>query len=97
MVAAESMIAIDFLPHSLRTNLIKTNRPIGEAIIDSRLENFKEATSVWMLVFPGWLMDLGCEKARSRIIARRYRIIVGGQPIMVITEYFLRDEFYDLH
>jgi chorismate lyase len=94
-VAAESLIAIDRLPPAIVTSLTKTDRPIGEVIAASCLETFKEAAKVWIGPPPGWLAVAGYQNAEPRIVARRYRIISGGQPVMIITEYFLRNAFRD--
>ena len=94
-VAAESVIAIDQLPPAIVTSLTKTERPIGEVIAASCLETFKEAAKVWVGPPPGWLAVAGHQNAEPRIVARRYRVISEGQPVMIITEYFLRNAFRD--
>jgi len=94
-VAAESLIAIDQLPPAIVTSLTKTERPIGEVIAASCLETFKEAAKVWVGPPPGWLAVAGYQNAEPRIVARRYRVISEGQPVMIITEYFLRNAFCD--
>jgi chorismate-pyruvate lyase len=94
-VAAESLIAIDLLPPAITTSLTKTERPIGEVIAASYLETFKEAAKVWIGQPPGWLAHTGYQNSEPRIVARRYRIITGGQPVIIITEYFLRNVFQD--
>lgn len=92
-VAAESLIALDRLPPAIVTSLTKTDRPIGEVIAASRLETFKEAAKVWIGQPPGWLALAGWQNSEPRIVARRYRVIMEGQPVMIITEYFLRNAF----
>jgi chorismate lyase len=94
-VAAESLIAIDLLPPAITTSLTKTERPIGEVIAASCLETFKEAAKVWIGQPPGWLAHAGYQNSEPRIVARRYRMITGGQPVIMITEYFLRNVFQD--
>jgi chorismate lyase len=94
-VAAESLIAIDQLPPAIVTSLTKTDRPIGEVIAASCLETFKEAAKVWIGQPPGWLAVAGYQNAEPRIVARRYRTISEGKPVMIITEYFLRNAFRD--
>jgi chorismate--pyruvate lyase len=94
-VAAESLIAIDQLPPAIVTSLTKTEHPIGEVIAASCLETFKEAAKVWVGPPPGWLAVAGYQNAEPRIVARRYRVISEGQPVMIITEYFLRNAFRD--
>lgn len=92
-VAAESLIAIDLLPPAITASLTKTESPIGEVIARSCLETFKEAAKVWIGELPGWLALAGHQNSRPRTVARRYRIITGGRPVIIITEYFLRNVF----
>ncbi len=94
-VAAESLIAVDLLPPAITTSLIETERPIGEIMAASCLESFKEAAKVWKGQPPGWIALAGYESSEPEIVARRYRVIAGGQPVIIITEYFLRNEFQD--
>jgi chorismate lyase len=94
-VAAESLIAIDSLPPTIMTSLTKTERPIGEIMALSCLETYKEAAEVWMGRPPGWLELAGYRNSDPRIVARRYRVISAGQPVIIITEYFLQNVFHD--
>lgn len=94
-VAAESLIAVDLLPPAITTSLTNTERPIGEIMAASCLETFKEAAKVWIGQPPGWLALAGYQNSEPRIVARRYRVISGGQPVIVITEYFLQNVFQD--
>ncbi len=89
-VAAESLIAIDLLPPELMTSLTTTDCPIGEAMAASCLETFKEAPTVWVGELPTWLED-GYRDSHAGTVGRRYRIIAAGQPVIVITEYFLQN------
>ena len=90
-VAAESLIAVDLLPRAITTSLTETERPIGEIMAASCLETFKEAAEVWIGQPPDWLAAAGHQNSESKIVGRRYRVIAGGQPVMIITEYFLRE------
>jgi chorismate--pyruvate lyase len=92
-VAAESLVAVDLLPRAITTSLTGTERPIGEIMAASSLETFKEAAKVWIGHPPDWLVLAGHQNSESRIVARRYRVIAGGHPAIIITEYFLRDVF----
>ena len=94
-VAAESLVAIDLLPAAITTSLTKTDRPIGEIMAASCLETFKETAKVWIGQPPDWLAVAGYESSKPRIVGRRYRVMSGGQPVIVITEYFLRNVFED--
>lgn len=94
-VAAESLIAIDLLPPAVMTSLTTTDRPIGEVMAASCIETFKEPAKVWIGELPGWLAFDGYQNSRTRTVARRYRVITEGQPVIIITEYFLRSVFQD--
>jgi chorismate lyase len=94
-VAAESLIAVDLLPRAIMASLTQTERPIGEILAASSLETFKEAAKVWIGQPPDWLAVAGHQNSGSSIVARRYRVIAGGQPAIVITEHFIRNVFED--
>lgn len=88
-VAAESLIAIDLLPRAITANLTGTECPIGEVMAGSRLETFKEPTENWIGENPDWLAAAGYQPSHARTVGRRYRIIAGGNPVIIVTEYFL--------
>ncbi|BBX72815.1 DUF98 domain-containing protein [Mycobacterium shinjukuense] len=93
-VAAESLIAVDLLPPAVTANLTETARPIGEVMAASRIESFKEEAKIWRAELPDWLAPHGYRDSPAKTVARRYRVIVGGQPAIIITEYFLRSIFH---
>ena len=88
-VGAESLIAVDLLPPTIAADLTSTNAPIGEIMAASRLETFKEPADIWVAESPDWLAAATDQGAQERTVSRRYRIILDGQPVIVITEYFL--------
>jgi chorismate--pyruvate lyase len=94
-VAAESLIAIDLLPRAIMTSLTETDRPIGEVMAASCIETFKEEAKVWAGKLPNWLALDGYQNSRTGTVARRYRIIAGRQPVIIITEHILRTVFED--
>ena len=94
-VAAESLVAVDLLPPEITSTLLETTRPIGETMAASCIETFKEEAEVWSGGSPDWLAQDGYHLSRKGVIARRYRNIAGGNPVMIITEYFLRNVFED--
>lgn len=94
-VAAESLIAIDLLPRAIMTSLTETDRPIGEVMASNHIETYKEEAKVWMGKVPRWLAHDEYEYSPTETVARRYRVIAGGQPVMIITEYVLKTEFDD--
>jgi chorismate lyase len=90
LVAAESLVAVELLPAAIATRLMNTDHPIGEVMAASSLESFKEAAEVWSGPPPAWLEAAGYQHPEAAMVGRRYRVITGGQPAIVITEYFLR-------
>lgn len=95
LIAAESLIAIDRLPRAIITSLTETDRPIGEVMAASSIETFKEEARVWRGRLPSWSALDGYQNSRTGNVARRYRIIAGGQPVIIVTEYILRTVFDD--
>jgi chorismate--pyruvate lyase len=89
-VAAESSIAVDLVRSELIDDLLSTDRPIGELMVASRLEFFKEAPEVWFGDLPACLARAS-QRFAAQAVARRYAIIIAGQPAIVITEHFLQD------
>lgn len=94
-VAAESLVAIDLLPPQIVTSLTRTDDPIGEVMAASYIETFKEPANVWVGELPRWLAFNGYPSSRTRIVGRRYRVIAQGEPVLIITEYFLQSVFHD--
>lgn len=88
-VGAESLIAIDLLPGSIAAALMTTNSPIGEIMAASRLETFKEPAEVWIAEPPAWAAAATRHTSLPKTVGRRYRILIGGHPVIVVTEYFL--------
>ncbi|MCV7077609.1 chorismate--pyruvate lyase family protein [Mycobacterium szulgai] len=87
-VAAESSIAIDHLPPDIVASLIRTNRPIGELMVGGCMEIFKDTPEVWMGEQPTWAAAAWCRNSGSEAVGRRYRMIIGGRPVVTVTEYF---------
>ncbi|MBL8214049.1 MAG: DUF98 domain-containing protein [Bryobacterales bacterium] len=85
-VYAESQIALDALPAGLREDLVTTNRPLGRLWVEHKLETRKEILRVWRVPAGGANAHFG-DPPRG-LIARAYRVISGGRPIMLIAEYF---------
>ena len=94
LVAAESLIAIDQLPLAITTSLTTTDCPIGEVMAANCVETFKEPATVWISKLPHWVAHARFRNPQPSTVGRRYRIITGGQPVIVITEYFLKNVFH---
>ncbi|WP_252872205.1 MULTISPECIES: chorismate pyruvate-lyase family protein [Mycobacterium ulcerans group] len=88
-VAAETSIVVDRVPPELIESLMNTDRPIGELLVASRIEFFNEAPEVWIGELPEWIVAPEYRISQHQALARRYTIIISGQPAIVITEHFL--------
>lgn len=76
---AFSVIRSELIPASFRERLINREIGIGVLIRDSGLESFRE------------VMEVGVEPApidHDRALFRTYRIIIDGQPVILISETF---------
>lgn len=88
-IAAEALIAMDLLPTAILRKLTETDHPIGELMVASCLEVFKETAEIWEGELPDWLVSTSERKSPAHAIARRYHMIVDGQSVIVLTEHFL--------
>ena len=75
---AFSVIRADLIPAAFRQRLIDREIGIGVLIRDSGLESYRE------------VMEIGVEQAEDggERIFRTYRIIIEGEPVILITEGF---------
>jgi chorismate-pyruvate lyase len=86
-VYAESAIATQRLPDSVRQRLEASRDPIGRILRDHRLRIHREP-----LADPA--MSAGLERRvttllRASALARRYRIVVNRTPVIAVSEWFL--------
>lgn len=87
LVYAESAFRPDLLPPELLERLVSTATPIGALLRESRLETFREILRSGQE--PAADCALMFELDRSDWLAfRTYRIFIGRQPAVVITEKF---------
>jgi len=89
-IYAETIIVPDRLDERIRDGLLNSNKPIGQLILEDRLETFRE------------ILDYGKEQARDLavyfnikkndfLIFRTYRVFTNSLPIMLITEKFQKN------
>jgi chorismate-pyruvate lyase len=86
-VYAESEICAETLPDGVRRRLESTADPIGRVLSDHGVESRRE-------VLPGPVDHLDVDRGLTgllerALLSRRYRIMVGGRPSIVINEWFL--------
>jgi chorismate-pyruvate lyase len=89
-VFAKSWIAVNRLPAAMRGELMESGKPIGRLWTEYRLETAKEVLRFWRE--PAGDLSIHFGGARDAVIlARSYRVLQHGTPLMVIAEYFPAD------
>lgn len=86
-IYAESLIVPDRLPDKIRTGLLESDKAIGLLILEERLETFREIVACGFEEAGELSAHLGVSP-EDQLISRVYQVIVGGVPIMLITEKF---------
>lgn len=86
-IYAESEIVLDRLPADVREGLLESSEPIGRLLIRGRVETFRELLRAGRALAGARGPDLGAGPGQM-VPFRTYRIIVGGRPVMRITELF---------
>jgi oligopeptidase B len=86
-VYARTLIALDKLDAGLRRDLLESDNPIGRLWVQYKLETRKEILKIWRLPARRLGRYFG-HAASAGLLARTYRVISGGVPVMVISEYF---------
>jgi chorismate-pyruvate lyase len=76
LVKAESILLIERLPDAFARTLADSQKGLGEALSRARLECRRE------------LLWYGREAGAGNTIARCYRVISHGQPVLLIEERF---------
>jgi len=83
---AFSVIRPGLIPENFRQRLIDREIGIGVLIRDSGLESYREVLEVGLESKPG--REDGNASGRSELVFRTYRIIIEGEPVILITESF---------
>lgn len=93
-IYAESVTAIEHLDEHLQHGLVNTQKPLGQLMIENRLETFRQI----LVCRPEPAEDLaqyfGIE-TNDTMISRIYRVFANRKPIMLITEKFPEKYFQD--
>jgi len=91
-IYAESIVALDRLDDRLRHGLMETQRPVGQLMLEARLETFREILSCCYEPAEeiGQYFGAGAD---ARLISRTYRVFADRQPFMLITEKFPETAF----
>jgi len=67
--------------------LLESDAPMGRLWSDHRLETWKELLRVHRVAANG-LSVFFKPHATSGLLTRTYRLVSGGRPLMLISEYF---------
>jgi chorismate-pyruvate lyase len=86
-VHAETLIALEALDPGFREDLVNSTHPLGRLWVIHKLETRKEILKVWRRP-AGELAEVFGLPADAACLARSYRVISSGRPIMLITESF---------
>jgi len=86
-VYAESLLAIERLPPAFREALLESDAPMGRLWSDHRLETWKELLHMHRIP-AGELEAYFAGSGDGNLLSRTYRLVSGGRPLMLITEYF---------
>ena len=93
-IHAESIIIPDRLGKELKEGLEKTKKPLGQLMLETRLETFREILSCRM-ENAGELAKYFNIQSTDPMIARTYRVFVNRKPAILITEKFPEESFKD--
>jgi len=93
-IYAGSIIALDRLDDRIRLGLIETQKPVGQLMLEARLETFREILSCCYEPAEEIGECLGLSPD-ARLISRTYRVFANRQPFMLITEKFPETAFRD--
>ena len=83
---AFSVIRTQLIPEAFRQRLIDREIGIGVLIRDSGLESYREVLEVG--IDSAGESSRAISPVRSDVIFRTYRIIIDGEPVILITESF---------
>jgi chorismate-pyruvate lyase len=89
---ADSYVALDRLDDWMRHGLLESHKPIGFLMQERKLETYREIVGCGREVADGLSPYFGVSETDG-MIWRTYRVINGGQPIMLITEKFPEGHF----
>jgi chorismate-pyruvate lyase len=89
---ADSYVALDRLDDWMRHGLLESHKPIGFLMQERRLETFREIVGCGRELADGLSPYFGVTETDG-MLWRTYRVLSGGQPIMLITEKFPEAHF----
>ncbi len=90
LLHAESLLILDYLDDILRRELLETDKPIGKLIGEYHRETYRELLGHRREAAGQLATHFDCTPEQT-LIARLYRIHLGGRPAIQITERFRDD------
>jgi chorismate-pyruvate lyase len=84
---ADSVIAPERLHPEVLGGLLDSEKPVGRLLAQHRIETFREIVAIGFEPAGRCAAYFGLDSA-AKLVFRTYRIIVGGLPVMRITEKF---------
>ena len=93
-IYAESILVPDRLEATVREDLLSTRKPIGQLMIETRMETYREILAC-RLEPTGEIGKHFCCPGDAKMICRTYRVFANQRPIMLITEKFPDTDFTD--
>jgi len=93
-IYAESLVALDRLDERIRHGLTETQKPVGQLMLEARLETFREILSCCYEPAEAIGEHFGIAHD-AKLISRTYRVFANRQPFMLITEKFPETAFRD--
>ncbi len=91
-IYAESILVPEKLDQELQKGLIKTDKPLGRLMIETKTETFREILSCTQ-ESARELSEYFDHNPDSNLVSRTYRVFANRKPIILITEKFLKDSF----
>jgi chorismate-pyruvate lyase len=88
-IYAESLIATERLPARFRDELVHHNTPLGRLWLDFAIESRKQLVESSRCFACGIAAHLCPDNSHEELLRRSYKVISGGIPLMLITEYVL--------
>ena len=95
LLYAEAVLAVERVDAPVLEALLSTDKAIGVVLAEHRIETFREILRVGSEPAGPTGAHFGVD-ASAELISRTYRIIAGGQPVILITEKFPANLFRDL-
>lgn len=84
---AASLIVPERLPEPVQRELAVDGQGLGRMLLESRIETYREL--LWYNKEPARRLPADVRRlVDGELISRTYRILAGGQPIMLINEKF---------